>query len=67
MSRKNSPDRCGSNPKAQEEFLEIKLAYAILTNPDLRAKYNTVGRERLWDEDADEDDVDPVALYTLLF
>jgi len=70
VSRKYSPDRCGSNPTAQAEFQEIGRAYAILMNTSLRAKYDKVGRDRLWDEedsDDEEDDVDPMMLYTLLF
>lgn len=70
LSRKYSPDRCGSNPKAQQEFQEIGRAYAVLMNPDSRAKYDRNGRGKLWDEedgDPDEDDVDPMMLYTLLF
>lgn len=72
MARKYSPERCGSNPEAQEEFQEIGRAYTILMNPGMRAKYDKVGREGLWDEEStddenDEDDVDPMMLYTLLF
>ena len=70
ISRKYSPDRCGSNPKAQEEFRAIGRAYTILMNPGLRAKYDRVGRDRLFDEedsDDEEEDVDPLMLYTLLF
>jgi hypothetical protein len=70
VSRKYAPDRCGSNPKAEQEFREIGQAYAILMNPNLRAKYDRVGRDRLWDEGDsgdDDDDVDPMMLYTLLF
>lgn len=70
VSRKYSPDRCGSNPQAEAEFQEIGRAYAILMNPGLRAKYDRVGRDRLFDEedsDDEEEDVDPLMLYTLLF
>ena len=70
VSRKYSPDRCGSNPKAQEEFQEIGRAYAILMNPALREKYDKVGRDRLWDEedsDDEEEEMDPFMLYALLF
>jgi len=66
VARKYAPDRCGSNPKAEEEFREIGQAYAILMNATLRAKYDRVGSDRLLDE-GDDDDVDPMMLYTLLF
>eukprot|EP00531_Pseudo-nitzschia_arenysensis_P002073 CAMPEP_0116122510 /NCGR_PEP_ID=MMETSP0329-20121206/4253_1 /TAXON_ID=697910 /ORGANISM="Pseudo-nitzschia arenysensis, Strain B593" /LENGTH=541 /DNA_ID=CAMNT_0003616363 /DNA_START=113 /DNA_END=1735 /DNA_ORIENTATION=- len=70
ISRKYSPDRCGSNPNAQEEFRAIGRAYTILMNPGLRAKYDRVGRDRLFEEedsDDEEEDVDPMMLFTLLF
>jgi len=71
VARKYAPDRCGSNPKAEEDFREIRQAHTILMNATLRAKYDRVGRDRLWDEgdngQFDEDDVDPMMLYTLLF
>lgn len=68
IARKYSPDRAGSNPEAQTEFKEIGRAYAVLMNPDLRAKYDKVGRDGLWDDDDDDDDnIDPLMLYTLLF
>mmetsp|Transcript_22268 Transcript_22268/g.24807 ORF Transcript_22268/g.24807 Transcript_22268/m.24807 type:complete len:566 (+) Transcript_22268:39-1736(+) len=68
IARKFSPDRSGANPEAQTEFKEIGRAYTVLMNPELRAKYDLVGRDGLWDEDDDDEpDVDPMMLYTLLF
>ena len=67
IARKYSPDRAGANPEAQTEFQEIGRAYAVLMNPKLRAKYDRVGRDGLWDEDDDGPDIDPMMLYTLLF
>jgi hypothetical protein len=67
ISRKYSPDRAGANRHAQEEFLEIGRAYTILMNPDLRAKYDRVGKEMLWEEEEEPPQVDPFMLYTLLF
>ncbi len=67
IARKYSPDRAGANPKAQEEFKKIGNAYMILTNPDLRAKYDRVGLAKLWEAEAPAPDVDPYLLYTFLF
>ncbi|KAG7348343.1 DnaJ protein [Nitzschia inconspicua] len=67
IARKYSPDRAGANKKAQNEFQEIGRAYTILMNPDLRAKYDRVGRETLWEDEEEPPDVDPFMLYTLLF
>jgi hypothetical protein len=67
VARKYSPDRAGANPEAQQEFQEIGRAYTILMNPDLRAKYDRVGRDGLWKEEEEPPDVDPFMLYTLLF
>jgi hypothetical protein len=47
IARKFSPDRCGANAKAQEQFQEIGRAYCVLMNDDLRARYDKVGREGL--------------------
>eukprot|EP00536_Pseudo-nitzschia_multiseries_P011884 jgi/Psemu1/289958/fgenesh1_pg.430_\ len=73
VARKYDPMRCGANPKAAAEFREIGQAYAILTNSILRAKYDRVGRDSLWDEDdsdsdeESENEADPRMMYTLLF
>ena len=67
IARKYSPDRAGANPEAQKEFQEIGKAYTILMNPELRAKYDRVGRDGLWKEEAEPPDVDPFMLYTVLF
>ena len=69
IARKYSPDRCGANAKAQEQFEEIGRAYCVLMNDDLRARYDKVGREGLFDFDEQDEspDVDPQLLYTFLF
>mmetsp|Transcript_8455 Transcript_8455/g.18230 ORF Transcript_8455/g.18230 Transcript_8455/m.18230 type:complete len:554 (+) Transcript_8455:210-1871(+) len=70
LSRKYDPIRCGINPEAQTEFQEMGRAYAVLRSPDLRKKYDRVGREGLWFEDDDDNEnanADPMILYTLLF
>lgn len=69
-SRKISPDRCGSNPKAEQEFQEIKRTYSVVMNGDLIEKCDTIGRDRLCEEDdidKNEDNLHPKMLYTLLF
>lgn len=68
LARKYSPDRTGANEKANEQFQEIGKAYMILMNDELRAKYDRVGYERLWEEEDEEtEDIDPLLLYTFLF
>lgn len=67
IARKYSPDRAGANKEAEREFQEIGRAYTILMNPDLRAKYDRVGRDLLWEEEDEPPEVDPFMLYTLLF
>lgn len=67
IARKFSPDRAGANPDAQKQFQEIGKAYTILMNPDLRAKYDRVGRDGLWKEEVEPPDVDPFVLYSVLF
>jgi hypothetical protein len=67
IARKYSPDRAGANPDAQKEFNEIGHAYMVLMNPELREKYDRVGRKGLWKEEDSPPDVDPNILYTFLF
>lgn len=67
LARKYSPDRAGANKKAQEGFREIGNAYMILTNEELRAKYDRVGYDMLWEPEEEVPDVDPYLLYTFLF
>jgi hypothetical protein len=67
IARKYSPDRCGANTEAQEEFQKIGRAYMILTNEELRAKYDRVGRDGLWNDEEEPPDIDPNMLYTFLF
>jgi hypothetical protein len=67
IARKYSPDRAGANPKALEEFNEIGHAYMVLMNPELREKYDRVGRKGLWKLEDSATDVDPNVLYTFLF
>ena len=67
IARKYSPDRCGSNEKAAEEFREIGRAYIILMNEQLREKYDRVGREGLWAEEEEPPDINPFLLYRCLF
>jgi hypothetical protein len=67
IARKFSPDRCGANPEAQDEFERIGRAYMILMNEEMRAKYDRVGYDQLWDAEEEPPDVDPHLLYTFLF
>jgi len=40
------PDRNPNNPKAHRRFIAIKDAYAVLSNPERRAYYDAVLRQR---------------------
>eukprot|EP00934_Nitzschia_sp_Nitz4_P001158 Nitzschia sp. Nitz4//scaffold233_size31335//23674//25487//NITZ4_007954-RA/size31335-processed-gene-0.10-mRNA-1//-1//CDS//3329543388//1158//frame0 len=67
MARKYSPARAGSNPKAKAQFEKIGQAYMILTNDELRAKYDRVGLKLLWEPEGTQPAVNPALLYTILF
>jgi hypothetical protein len=67
IARKYSPDRAGANEKSQKDFQQIGTAYMILTNEKLRAKYDRVGYDMLWEAEEKAPDVDPYLLYTCLF
>ena len=46
LARKYHPDKNPDNPEAESMFKEIQEAYAILSNPEERRKYDVFGHER---------------------
>ncbi len=46
LARKYHPDKNKNDPDAESKFKEIQEAYAILSNPDERRKYDTFGHNR---------------------
>jgi len=46
LARKFHPDKNPDNPDAESSFKEIQEAYAILSNPDERKKYDMFGHDR---------------------
>lgn len=68
QARKYSPDRAGHAPEALEKFREIGNAYCILSDEDMRAKYDTLGLNFLDDDDEVVTPlVDPTVLYRVLY
>jgi len=43
LARQYHPDVAGNDPKAEEKFKEINEAYEVLSDPDKRQKYDTLG------------------------
>ncbi|SCW03484.1 LAFE_0G11496g1_1 [Lachancea fermentati] len=49
------PDKNPNDPTATERFQAISQAYQVLSNPDLRAKYDKYGKEEAVPQDGFED------------
>ncbi len=45
LAKKYHPDSGGSDPASNARFQEISEAYAVLSDPDLRSKYDYLGHE----------------------
>ena len=73
LARKYHPDKVGSDDKeAAEKFKEIAEAYQVLSDPELRAKYDKEGKEGLSADKtsaagAGNPDIDPSLLFAFLF
>jgi len=62
-SRAAHPDKNPDNPNAKTEFQKISTAYQILSDPDLRDKYDAGGEDGV----NDAFQLDASALYQMLF
>jgi len=68
-----SPTRQGAdNPKAQARYQKIGTAYVILTNKEMRARYDKLGMDAIYGEGAPEEKkmkelVNPAKLYGVMY
>lgn len=72
LARKYHPDRVGKDDKeAAEKFKEAAEAYQVLSDPQLRKKYDAEGKDGLSADRTDVNngpgDVDPALLFAFLF
>jgi len=71
LARKYHPDKVGKdNKEAADKFKEIAEAYQVLSDPELRSKYDKEGKDALSADKtsaADPTNVDPVMLFAFLF
>ena len=71
LARKCHPDKTGSHDtQAADKFKDIAEAYQVLSDPELRKRYDLQGREGLTADKtslSDEDGPDPALLFAFLF
>lgn len=72
LARQYHPDKVGKDDvEAAEKFKEIAEAYQVLSDPDLRKKYDAEGRDGLSPDKTtvagDVPKVDPTVLFAFLF
>mmetsp|Transcript_39536 Transcript_39536/g.83122 ORF Transcript_39536/g.83122 Transcript_39536/m.83122 type:complete len:546 (-) Transcript_39536:70-1707(-) len=72
LARKYHPDRVGTNDKeSADKFKDIAEAYQVLSDPELRHKYDVEGKEGLSPDKTDVADgpaqADPAMLFAFLF
>ena len=52
LARKYHPDLNPGDKPAEDQFKEISQAYQVLSNPDLRAKYDRYGDSKTFFDEA---------------
>ena len=68
LARKYHPDKHPGDAEAAEKFKAVAEAYQVLSDSDLRQKYNREGREGMAQEMADgQPQLDPQVLFAFLF
>jgi hypothetical protein len=70
MARKYHPDRCPGDKEAADKFKVAAEAYQVLSDPELRAKYNKEGLDGLSGDKTSTNDIhkpDPSLLLAFLF
>lgn len=73
LARKYHPDKVGTEDKeAADKFKEVAEAYQVLSDEELRAQYNKLGKQGLSADKtelagADASNMDPALLYAFLF
>lgn len=63
LARRLHPDKNPNNPSAKEEFQVVGEAYQVLSNDELRATYDRMGRDALRNQDF----LDPTTFFAILF
>jgi len=59
------PDKNPNDPEASQRFQQLAQAYQVLSDPKLREKYDTLGKEGV--SDAALPCVDPMVFFSMLF
>ena len=70
MARKYHPDKNPGNKEAADKFKDAAEAYQVLSDPELRAKYDKEGRDGLSGDKTSTNDInkpDPSLLLAFLF
>jgi molecular chaperone DnaJ len=67
LARRHHPDVNKDDPDAEERFKEIGEAYAVLTDPEKRARYDRFGHEASGGSWPDMADFDPFSIFDMFF
>ena len=67
LARRHHPDVNKEDPEAEERFKEIGEAYAVLSDPQKRARYDRFGHEAPGGFWPDMADFDPFSIFDMFF